>query len=176
MRKLCYTYGSNFFFFLPFFQLNDEQSQKAINFTIHKIQIWHSEFDGTLDDYIFNELERKMETYEKWYHDYPGYGGFLRDGFLDYENFILPLNTNLLNQWISPGNCGNWVWTLIAAGQVLEERGDTASLALAARYQAYVEILAENVLYWFDTVDNRTAMFRTAEVKFIHQRGTSQEN
>ncbi len=117
-----------------------------------------------------------METYEKWYHDYPGFGGFLLDGFLDYGDFILPLDTNIPKQQLSPGNCGNWVWTLIAAGQVLEERGDTASLALAARYQAYVEILAENVLYWFDTVDNRTAMFRTAEVKFIHLRGPYQEN
>jgi hypothetical protein len=88
-------------------------------------------------------LERKMDSYEKFNKEQPGYGGFLPWFKVGGES--LSPTPDWENQVPGLDN-GEWIWSLLAAEQALEKSGNTK---LAGRYHKYNEILREHAAKMF---------------------------
>ena len=89
-------------------------------------------------------LDQKLESYWHYYHDNPGYGGFLPWYAQAADGSITPTN-----DWIGdiPGlDNGEWVWTMLTAEAALRAAG---FVDLANRYGRYNELLRANVVKVF---------------------------
>jgi len=113
-------------------------------------------------------LEKKMDSYERFNREQPGYGGFLPWFRVGQENL------SAMPDWESqvPGlDNGEWLWSLLAAEQALEASGNKE---LAGRYHRYNELLRDNVVKMF--YDPETGKVR-GDIKIVdpHSADTSYE-
>lgn len=90
-------------------------------------------------------LAGKMDTFEKWHRDYPGYGGFM-PWFVNGDNGVEPTD-----DWM--GHCpgldnGEWAWSMLVAERALRDQG---FVDLADRYERYNGILQSSAArMWYD--------------------------
>ncbi|MDQ7827094.1 MAG: hypothetical protein RDV48_30130 [Candidatus Eremiobacteraeota bacterium] len=87
-------------------------------------------------------LRKKMDSYEKFNKENPGYGGFV-------PWFKSGKDMTPTPDWESqvPGlDNGEWIWTLLDAEQALRDKGMTD---LADRYGRYNDLLRSNVVKMF---------------------------
>ncbi len=93
-------------------------------------------------------LARKMDSYERFDREYPGYGGFMPWIKIGADGSLGPADKHWENNVPSLDN-GEWMFTLLAVEHVLRQQGEAA---LADRYKAWNEKLAKNVkrVFWDD--------------------------
>ncbi len=91
-------------------------------------------------------LTRKMDSYERFDREYPGYGGFMPWIKIGADGSLGPADKHWEKNVPSLDNC-EWMFTLLAVEHVLRQQGETA---LADRYKAWNEKLARNVkrVFW----------------------------
>jgi hypothetical protein len=90
-------------------------------------------------------LAKKINSYEKWLKDWPGYGGYLPWYQQADDGSIQPTE-----DWLGavPGlDNGEWAWALLTTESVLRKQGQTE---LADRYKAYNDTLIDNAakIFW----------------------------
>lgn len=84
-------------------------------------------------------LAKKIVSYECFYRDFPGYGGFMPWILLGEK--ITPAKDWV--EYLPSLDSGEWAWTLLLAEMILREKG---YIKLADRYAAYNKILMRNVV------------------------------
>lgn len=96
-------------------------------------------------------LAKKLDAYEAFHREYPGYGGFLPWFRHTGNGRIAPAS-----DWAraAPGlDNGEWVWTMVVAEKALRDAGHPE---LADRYAKYNELLRVNaVKMFFDPETNK---------------------
>lgn len=101
------------------------------------------------EEIVISILEKKLESYQKFYETYPGYGGFMPWYYIKEE--VTPTDN-----WFGrvPGlDNGEWVWTLLIAEKALREKG---YIELADKYALYIDMLRENaVKIFYDEKDGK---------------------
>jgi hypothetical protein len=98
---------------------------------------------GNLTSFIYDQLNKKILTYENFNKKYPGFGGYLP--WYHVNNSGISLLPNWNNAVPSLDN-GEMIWGIIAAIQALKDAGFTP---LSNRYQRYLNLLAETGLKIF---------------------------
>ena len=84
-------------------------------------------------------LRRKISSYEKFNREYPGFGGFAP--WVDVSDAGMKPRPDWKDS--VPGlDAGELVWSLMAVVEALKKAGQPA---LAARYQAQIDLMARNV-------------------------------
>ena len=91
-------------------------------------------------------LARKIDSYERFDREYPGYGGFMPWIKIGADGSLGPADKHWETNVPSLDN-GEWMFTLLAVEHVLRQQGETA---LADRYKAWNDKLARNVkrVFW----------------------------
>lgn len=91
-------------------------------------------------------LGRKIDSYERFDREYPGYGGFMPWIRIGADGSLGPANEHWEHNVPSLDN-GEWMFTLLALEHVLRQQGETV---LADRYKAWNERLARSVrrVFW----------------------------
>jgi len=100
-------------------------------------------------------LERKINSYEKFNREFPGFGGFL-PWFSVNDTGCAPLP-----DWANkvPGlDNGEMIWAMVAVQHSLEQYGPPG---LAKRYEAYLRLLQKNVLTLFWAGDGNISAVTT---------------
>uniref|UniRef100_A0A914VFS2 GPI anchored protein n=1 Tax=Plectus sambesii TaxID=2011161 RepID=A0A914VFS2_9BILA len=118
------------------------KSKYAVNFFQSSMQAVH--WNGTVQEYVIDQLTRKIGSYEQFNQQYPGFGGFLPWYALNDSG------VQLLNGWASKVPAldnGELIWGLIAVVQVLTENGGYPTLL--GRYTRQVTKMARNGLTIF---------------------------
>lgn len=101
------------------------------------------------EEIVISILEKKLESYQKFYEKYPGYGGFMPWYYIKEE--VTPTDS-----WFGrvPGlDNGEWLWTLLLTEKALREKGH---IELADKYALYIDMLRENtVKIFYDEKDGK---------------------
>lgn len=95
---------------------------------------------------VLEILEKKINSYERFDREYPGYGGFMPWIKISPDGSLGPADKHWTTNVPSLDN-GEWMFTLLAVEHVLRQQGETA---LADRYKAWNDKLAANVkrVFW----------------------------
>ncbi len=95
---------------------------------------------------VLEILAKKVDSYERFDREYPGYGGFMPWIKIGADGSLGPADKHWESNVPSLDN-GEWLFTLLAVEHVLRQQGETA---LADRYKAWNEKLARNVkrVFW----------------------------
>lgn len=95
----------------------------------------------SVEEIVLGHLERKMNTFEKWNREFPGFGGFLP--WVDNNaSGVVPLPA-WENQVPSLDN-GEMIWGLYACKVVAFEMQDSRFHAIASRISNYLTLLSQN--------------------------------
>jgi len=98
----------------------------------------------SVDELAVDILQKKMNAYERFNAQYPGYGGYL-PWYVITDSSLFPIPPGWTSRVPSLDN-GEWVWALKAAVEALEQREQPT---LAKRYSSYIDMLAKNALLVF---------------------------
>lgn len=89
-------------------------------------------------NYILDVLKRKMDSYEKFNRERPGYGGQIPWIHVNDQGFIPDRN------WMdrTPGlDNGQLAWSIVALNYVMKEMNDSKMNTLIERYERYLELM-----------------------------------